>query len=980
LTDAPSKRPRRLAAALLVLAAAVLLLAIAAYASRRMLAREALVGWLKARGVASEAQIDEIGFGGLSGRIRIGDPAAPDFTAADVEATYGFRGLSLELRSVTLRRPVLRARLHAGQLSLGRLDPIIAEFRKRPPRPNAAKPSVRIEDGQVLLATDYGPLRIAVDAQVDDGKLMRLSAAADPARLKGGGIDARLGRATLETVTRGGRIGVRFFAPVEAFSGLELDAARATVTADLPYPDLVKRRGDGRVAVAADLSARRLGVAGASLDEPHFTAAFTGQAAGWIDDLAVTGRAVANLAADGKVGQVGVSGLRLALTSEDARWTRKGGDRVQAGLRLTGEAERADAGQLQLRRLVLAASGPFRADRGGAHAELGGSFVGRGRWTGLGAPAAGDGAQLAAIKRAAQGFRIAAPAFAVALAPQPGARLVQPLRLLPDRGGEVRIVQAGNIWRATVAGGGLPRVDASLAHATLQGGDLTLKAQASLGPVEQGTVSASGQLRLANGGASFSAARCVAASARRLAFGDRSIDKLSGRLCPAGRPVLSFTDGAWRVAGRVEGASADAAWLQAHVAEAQGSAAFTYAQGHLSGRADGLSARVTDAAPQARFNPLDVQGAARLAADVWTADLSIRSPAGPQVASARLRHEVETGRGGLEIATGTLRFAPGGLQPEQLSPLAAAIGSPATGAVSFTGGFTWAPGGNTSSGTLDIASLDFKSPAGPVEGLSGQVAFTSLAPLVTQPGQTLTARRLDAIVPVTDLKVGFDIRDEALHITGGEAAVEGGRVTIERLDAPFAGSAPLSGVLGFEGVQLSSLVEASPFGPWMDLDAKVSGRIPFESRGGQVRITDGDLKAIEPGRLSIHRELFTGAAADVKTEAATPAASGQSQTFTGLAYQAMEDLAFDELAATINSSPDGRLGVLFHIRGRHDPPQEQQIRLSLMDLILKRFLGRPLPLPSGTQVNLTLDTSLNLNDLLAEYAELHGSAPVQPPK
>src|SRR5262249_12881455 len=129
------------------------------------------------------------------------------------------------------------------------------------------------------------------------------------------------------------------------------------------------------------------------------------------------------------------------------------------------------------------------------------------------------------------------------------------------------------------------------------------------------------------------------------------------------------------------------------------------------------------------------------------------------------------------------------------------------------------------------------------------------------------------------------------------------------------------------------------------------------------------------------RELFTGAAAGT-ISASTDAGggAGQPQTFTDLAYQAMEDLAFTELGATVNSRPDGRLGVLFHIVGRHDPPQNQHIRLSFMDIIRRRFLNRTLPLPSGTAVNLTLDTTLNLDDLLADYAQLHrsGSAGVQP--
>jgi hypothetical protein len=219
--------------------------------------------------------------------------------------------------------------------------------------------------------------------------------------------------------------------------------------------------------------------------------------------------------------------------------------------------------------------------------------------------------------------------------------------------------------------------------------------------------------------------------------------------------------------------------------------------------------------------------------------------------------------------------------------------------------------------------------------------------------------------------------------------VEGGRVLLESLDVPFALGGAMKGLLRVDGVQLKNLVEASPFADWMDLDAKVSGRIPFETRDGKVRIASGNLEAIAPGRLTIRRELFTGGAAQVKTDIKTSAVAAPpdavvpdpNQTFTDMAYQAMEDLAFDEMGATVNSLPNGRLGVLFHIKGRHDPPQKKQIRLSVMDLIRQRFMGKPLPLPSGTEVNLTLDTTLNLDDLLADYAEFNqtrGSAKVQP--
>ncbi len=88
------------------------------------------------------------------------------------------------------------------------------------------------------------------------------------------------------------------------------------------------------------------------------------------------------------------------------------------------------------------------------------------------------------------------------------------------------------------------------------------------------------------------------------------------------------------------------------------------------------------------------------------------------------------------------------------------------------------------------------------------------------------------------------------------------------------------------------------------------------------------------------------------------------------AYQAMENLDFDVLEATINSLPEGRLGVLFTIRGRHAPPQHQEIRLTLQDLIQRDFMNRQLPLPSGTEINLTLDTTLNLDQFISDLMEL----------
>src|SRR3546814_18162983 len=55
--------------------------------------------------------------------------------------------------------PILRD----GKLSLGVLDPLIEELRKRPPRPDAAKPRIVIDDRTLLLTTDYGATRLTTE-------------------------------------------------------------------------------------------------------------------------------------------------------------------------------------------------------------------------------------------------------------------------------------------------------------------------------------------------------------------------------------------------------------------------------------------------------------------------------------------------------------------------------------------------------------------------------------------------------------------------------------------------------------------------------------------------------------------------------------------------------------------------------------------------------------------------------------------------
>ncbi|HEY0649660.1 intermembrane phospholipid transport protein YdbH family protein [Phenylobacterium sp.] len=997
MTDAPKKRPRRTLLRLLAVAGVIVLVAAAlTWLNRRSLARDALTGWLEGKGIPARAEVEAFGPSTFTAKLSIGDPSNPDFTAERAEVRYRTRLTGLEVVSVTLRKPVLRAQLRADGLHVGALDPLVQEFLRRPPRPDAAKPRISIDDGVLVLSTDYGPVRVAADALVEDGQLQTLTATSAPMRLRGKDFDIALGAGTLREVTRAGRADVTLVAPVTAATAgpAKLTDARLTLAAQIPYPDFQKRRGEGVVVANVTLAGKRAEMAGQALGEAELKAAFTGQAKGWIPDLSVRGRLAGDVrAGTGRFGAASARAIRVAVTSEDLAWTRKGGDRVAGVVKLNGGVDGLDAGELRLADFAVTAAGPLAASAAGVEADLTGSAVGRGAWSGLGAPTTADAGDMAAIKRAARGFRVAAPKVAVRM--KGGGLTVglpQPLRLAPDSGGAVTLAARGGqpvfgpqggAFRLTVAGGGLPGLDADVSRFTVTDGGASaagrFRLRTSMAALRGGEIDASGRLNMAGGATTFTADRCVAVKAERLEFGANDIEAVAGRLCPVGGPLFAMRGETWRVSGRAEGATGAAPFLQGRVADGAGRVRASGVGAKMTADIHVDTARQEDTAPETRFNPFLMSGDVTLREFIWRADLAFRRPDAGALGTALVTHDGRLGFGAAVFETVMLEFAEGGLQPVQISPLASAVGSPAVGSAKFSGRFDWALEGSSSSGKLVVPGLDFQSPAGPVKGLKGEIAFESLAPLKAAPGQELTVAELQSAVLLTGLRARFELIDNLVKIEGGEAAVGGGRIRAETLEIPLTPGAATRGVVYVEGVQLHDLVEATPFGDKVELDAKVSGKLPFEITGDKIRISGGQLAADQPGRISIDRAALTGVTADSATP--VPAEANPNDTFTDFAYQAMENLAFDKLEVSVTSRDDGRLASVFHIVGRHDPPEKQRIRLTIMDLIQRRFLGQKLPLPSGTGVDLTLDTSLNLDDLIAdwgEYQRTKNSAGVQP--
>lgn len=1005
-----------------------------AWLNRRAVTRQVLVGWLEREGVPADVDIERVELNGVVARVRIGDPRNPDVTVERVEVDYAIgapwskQGLGVTPTRIRLLRPVARVSLRGGELSFGSLDPLVQKFTGRPPSPDSRSPLVLVESARVRVDTDYGPANILGDARIEDGKLMRLVAHMPATALRSGDrLDARNLAAAVDLTTTGDRVALRVTASAASavVPGAQGQGVALTLTGDLPYPDLKTRRGDGRARLNLALTADRLATGDSAARGVAADLVFDGATAGWIETFRIDGRTTADLRADRLEGAVAGQGARLRLTNAATVLDRDGGGvgwRVEgpaevvaarisgagfegSGLRLTTTrliaggrgaaveaqgplaltADRLAMDDLSLSgargsvQLDLVADGALRVDaRGSVRAA-------RGAWPLFGAPAGDDIPELAEMKRALSAFAVDIPAFNLSTG-DTGTRMTldRPATLTPANGGVLTLrAGAGPLFSAArgqrgggslsltaTRGRGLPEASFAIPRWSLteSGFTATLDGRAALdfGLARGLALQTRGELTSAGGRLTYTAADCVPLTVERLELDENDVTDLSGRFCPGGRPLFEVRDGSWRADGALRDIKASAPFLALRFTDAEGALAATGGPRGVGLQVQVARATVVDATDPARFNPMTATGSARLSGDDWTGAFDL-SHGETRLGRLTLAHDGKAGAGGLTIDAPGITFAEGGLQPSDLSPLAGDIvGSPATGSVGFSGRVDWrADAEGTSAGRLTIPGLDFTSPAGPVKGLRGAVDFTSLTPLVAAPGQALHADLLESVAPLTDIDLTFGLDKAALRVEGADLSVAGGTVRVEPLSIPLDINQGFTGVIVLETVQLGQIISEAGFGDKVSLDAVVSGRLPFSwNPTDGVRIVGGSVEAVQPGRLSIPRAALTG------LEAAGGGEDLPPNTVQDLAYQAMENLAFDVLSAQVNSQDGGRLGVLFHIRGRHDPPQRQDLRIPLAEFISREFLNRELPLPSNTGVDLTLDTSVNLNELVSDLIKL----------
>ncbi|WP_374273887.1 YdbH domain-containing protein [Brevundimonas sp.] len=940
-------------------------------------------------------------------------------------------GLGVTPSRIRLVRPMVRASWREGRLSFGSLDPIVEEFTQRPPDPTQRGPIVLIEQGEARLETEYGPVRALAEARLDDGRLMRLDARVPAAALKSGDIEGRLTDSRLTVRTSEGPrarqvVALTLTTGLEQFSTANSvgEDLALSLTAALPYPDRGILEAAQPVSAEIDLTAGGLRTPAGAFAGIEADLELSGRLRGWIEtfrlDAETNGTVEAEALeagfAEGRDTRAALNGLTLTVSrgEDGVTWRGQGPTRVTAGRMALNDAvffdltaasdavliggrgaaweataplslaaDRFTFGELNLR-TVRGQVGFDLVNEGAAILSASGSMTAAGgAWPLFGPVGPEDVPELAAMKRALGDFRLSAPGFRLtADAEGSRVRLTRPVEVRPTNGGVLSVLAAerpiyaqagaapggGAMRLVATRGAGLPqaRFDIPRWSLTANGftADLAGTAALDFGLARGLTVDTAGTLTQAGGVLTYRPSRCLDVTAAMLELGENDAVDVSGDFCPGTAPLVTVRDGAWRAQGRMAEVSADIPSFEVGVREAEGAVTVDGGPGTLDLVADVARAGLLDLAEPVRFRPLAASGQARLSDERWTGGFDL-ARLGTALGRAEFQHDGRLEAGGVTIALPQLTFAEGGLQPDDLTPLVAGfVDEPVNGQAAFSGRFDWAPAGVTSSGVVSTDGLDFVSPAGPVEGLAGRVELISLTPPITAPGQRLTVRSIGAFTPLTEVELDFELDADSLNVGAFELAVAGGVVRVEPIEYPLNGQGDWSGVLVLDRVQLGEVVAASDFADKVAMDAVVSGRLPFTySREGGVRIRGGAIAAVQSGRLSINREALSEVAAGGGGEVS-------ENTVQDLAYQAMENLAFDTMSADVNSLPEGRLGVLFSIKGRHDPPQRQDLRLSVFELISREFLNRELPLPSGTEIDLTLDTTINANQLASDFLAL----------
>jgi hypothetical protein len=241
---------------------------------------------------------------------------------------------------------------------------------------------------------------------------------------------------------------------------------------------------------------------------------------------------------------------------------------------------------------------------------------------------------------------------------------------------------------------------------------------------------------------------------------------------------------------------------------------------------------------------------------------------------------------------------------------------------------------------VSVRDANFKAPDAALtgEGISADVAFSSLSPLATPPDQKVTAKKLSiGQMNLTDGQVTLqmpstdtiNIRETRWNWLGGQIFSQGIRVR---------SSEPVQMTLQLRDVQLGALLDLLAKEKASG-EARLTGTLPVTIDASNVQFGDGRITAVRGGSLQIRdlQAMLPTAEAAARRER-DPTASEQIKRNI---IEALSDFVFDTFTAQL-ANENGRLVGYVRINGRGrsgaQQPIDYKLNLNGLDDLLRAYL------------------------------------------
>ncbi|MBA3667187.1 MAG: YdbH domain-containing protein [Sphingomonas sp.] len=311
---------------------------------------------------------------------------------------------------------------------------------------------------------------------------------------------------------------------------------------------------------------------------------------------------------------------------------------------------------------------------------------------------------------------------------------------------------------------------------------------------------------------------------------------------------------------------------------------------------------VSDRAEPSKFYPLksnDVHFT--LADNMIRATGSLRHPdSGTKVSDVTIIHNLRNGTGNALLDVPGIRFGPG-LQPEELTRLAAGVIALVRGEVRGQGRVDWNGAGKvTSTGDFTTDGTDLAATFGPVTGVKGTIHFTDLLGLRTAPGQTLTLATVNPGILVENGVIRYQLLpNQLVKVERGEWPFMGGRLILQETILNFGRNAPKRLTFEVVGLNAKTFVDTMGFAE-INATGTFDGVLPmiFDDEGG--RIVGGRLDSRQGGGTLAYNGVVNRANLGM---------------MGGFAFDALRDLKFKSMIIRLDGYLDGEFASRLTVEG-----------------------------------------------------------------